>query len=451
MRSSQTITLFSHRQEVPQRSSSFVVSALTHGAVIAMLLYGILSPPRIQVRNPPERFTLRHLDLNLPDPIKPRAPGAINYPGPKSPADGGKPAEQLAALRQSVQAKPGPQTLVQPKLPDPPKPTIETPTPTVVLWTPEKVPVKAIVLPKLDKPVMANVRPSIELPNAEVNLADIRMDSSDLSRKNLPILPSTTSPVVVHGPDLPQKVPSSTTNSTAPPTPATVLSLSDLQMKQGTVFLPAANQSASANSPGALAQGQAKDTSQAGHGNPASNGGGSGQSAGGSNGQPSSGQGTGNQLTADRIKLPIDGQFGSVVTGASLDSKYPEASPIWRGRMTYTVYLHLGLAKAWILQFSLPRTVDAAAAGDVSHIEAPWPYNIIRPNLAPGEINADACMVHGYVDKAGRFEALAIVFPPDFTQAQFVLDSLRQWEFRPATQHGQPIKVEVLLIIPDIE
>jgi hypothetical protein len=111
----------------------------------------------------------------------------------------------------------------------------------------------------------------------------------------------------------------------------------------------------------------------------------------------------------------------------------------------------VGLAKSWILQYSLPRVADAAAAGNSTRLEAPWPYNIVRPNLAPGTINADALMVRGIVNAAGRFEALDIVFPQPFAQAEFVLSSLAQWQFRPATQGGQIIPVEVLLIIPDIE
>jgi hypothetical protein len=74
----------------------------------------------------------------------------------------------------------------------------------------------------------------------------------------------------------------------------------------------------------------------------------------------------------------------------------------------------------------------------------------VRPNLAPGEINADALMVHGYLNQTGHFESLAIIFPPRFTQAKFVLDALQQWQFRPATQNGADIKVEVLLIIPEV-
>ena len=122
---------------------------------------------------------------------------------------------------------------------------------------------------------------------------------------------------------------------------------------------------------------------------------------------------------------------------------------VWSGRLAYTVYLPVGLAKSWILQYALPRAGDAAAAGNITHIEAPWPYNIVRPNITPGAIDADALMVSGFVNQAGRFEAMAIVFPPQFAEAQFVLSTLAQWQFRPATQNGQNVKVEVLLIIPE--
>jgi len=83
-------------------------------------------------------------------------------------------------------------------------------------------------------------------------------------------------------------------------------------------------------------------------------------------------------------------------------------------------------------------------------LEAPWPYNIVRPNLTAGAINADALMVHGFVDEAGRFESLAVAFPPEFPQAEYVLNALTQWQFRPAEENGRPAKVEVVLIIPEV-
>jgi hypothetical protein len=59
-------------------------------------------------------------------------------------------------------------------------------------------------------------------------------------------------------------------------------------------------------------------------------------------------------------------------------------------------------------------------------------------------------MVHGFVNEAGRFESLAVAFPPEFPQAQYVLSALAQWQFRPAAENGHPARVEVVLIIPEV-
>jgi hypothetical protein len=161
------------------------------------------------------------------------------------------------------------------------------------------------------------------------------------------------------------------------------------------------------------------------------------------------GYGIVNSPLSAHITRPKEGQFGSVVVGSTLTEKYPETAELWSGRLSYTVYLPVGLARSWILQYSLSRA--DSPAGATTRVEAPWPYNIVRPNIAPGTIDADALMIHGFVNQSGRFEALSIAFPPEFAQAQFVLGALSQWEFRPATQNGQNIKVEVLLIIPEVE
>jgi hypothetical protein len=73
----------------------------------------------------------------------------------------------------------------------------------------------------------------------------------------------------------------------------------------------------------------------------------------------------------------------------------------------------------------------------------------VRPNLPPGSINADALMIHGFINAAGKFENLSVAFPQPFPIAPFVLHALQQWQFRPAKRDGQAAKVEVLLIIPD--
>jgi hypothetical protein len=108
----------------------------------------------------------------------------------------------------------------------------------------------------------------------------------------------------------------------------------------------------------------------------------------------------------------------------------------------------MGVQKNWILQYAATREA-ASASGDATQPHAPWPYLMERPHLAPGDFNSDAVMVHGLLNTSGHFEALAVVFPSDFSQAKFVLSALQQWRFRPARQGGRIIAVEVLLIIPE--
>ena len=117
--------------------------------------------------------------------------------------------------------------------------------------------------------------------------------------------------------------------------------------------------------------------------------------------------------------------------------------------MAYSVYVHAGMAKNWILQYSLPRSADAAAGGENVRPDAPWPFDIVVPHGALSGFNADALMIHGFVNVAGRFEQLAIVSPRDFAQQAFMLSALREWQFRPASQNGQATAVEILLIIPE--
>jgi len=481
MRSSRTITLFTDRPEPPQKPTSFLVSILLHGVVIGLVSYVVIHSPGIKDPSRAERYNVRHLDLHRPEPSQQSSGGDIGYPGPQTTAQvkppGGKPALPIAAARKIPQLTPGAQTLVQPNLPFHLSPPQEVPVPTVVVWTPEHALVKAIVPPQPQKPTASDVRPSLEPPNEETNLADLGVSSSNLAAQNPLIQPSTTSPLVVHGPDSLQFPPETTSDSPAQPTPAAVMSLSDMQMPNGTVALPPINETASADRPGTPSPGRPDDHSPGGNGNPAGGAGGVGAGQGADTsadkqansaaGSPQSeakgeaaqaaatgsgsGSGSGNLPGTEKISLPKNGQFGVVVVGSSLEEKFPETAELWTGRMTYTVYLHVGLAKSWILQYSLPRAAEAAAGGNIGHIDAPWPFNIVRPNIPPGEINADALMVHGFVNREGRFEALSVAFPPEFTQSQFVLGALQQWQFRPAMQNGQSARVEVLLVIPEVQ
>jgi hypothetical protein len=468
MSSSPTISIFSAHPESDRQPYTFAVSFLAHGVAIALVLLGVISAPRMKPTAIAERYAVRHLDLeSLYPEVQRAAAGAIHAPNSHAkthelPKGGSADAEQ-SVMRQMIAAPPGRQTLIQPDIPKPAPLNVEIPVPTVVLWNAANAPAKVILAPQQQRPPVADMKPAIIKPNREQRLADVAIPSVNQPSLTQSILPSTTSPLIVQGPKPTPPAPITTAAGSAQPTAATVMSLSETHMAKGNVTLPPVNLSASTNSQGAVAAGHAKDSSQAGHGNPAGKAAGkSGESgaatasagSGNSANHTGAGQGSnsgsvlGNIPGTTRIVQPKEGQFGSVVVGSSLEEKYPETAEIWSGRMSYTVYLHVGLAKSWILQYTLSRSDSATAA--VQHIEAPWPYNIVRPNIAPGAIDADALMVHGFVNQAGRFEALAIAFPPGFAEAQFVLNALAQWQFRPATQNGQSVKVEVLLIIPEI-
>jgi hypothetical protein len=426
--------------------------------------------PRIRDRALTDHYTMRHIDLHAPEPREKHSVNSgIGYPGPRAvaqtPSLDAKPVDNPSNAQHIADLKQGPQTLVQPDLPKTVALTQETPVPTVVIWSPEKTEAKTIVPPPPQKQASANVQASIIPPNEEVNLSDLGISPTDFAHQNQPVLPSTTTPITVKGPDTVQQPPQTTSDAQAKPTAAAVLSLSDLHMKQGTITLPPVNQTASGNPAGSVSPAKPSDSSQAEKARGAGNAPGAvpDKSANiataivpqgnGESGIAHPGAvdnaGLNNGPSVNRITMPKDGKFASIVVGAGQEEKYPEAAAVWNGRLAYTVFLHVGLAKSWILQYSLSRADDAAAAGNATRLDAPWPYDIVRPNIAPGDINADALMVHGTVNAAGRFETLAVVFPPEFTESSFVLSALQQWQFRPAMQSGQNTPVEVLIIIPE--
>jgi hypothetical protein len=482
MRSSGTTSLFGQSTDRGQRPTSFVVSLLVHGIVISIVWFAVAyRPPFTRVVT--DRYSVRKLDLHMPDMQKLNPNPLIPYPSDHSSAHASRSASSAssapapAAMARTAQTKTGPQTLIQPDVPKPIQLSQEIPLPQVMIWAPNKVQVKTITPPQPQKPASSEAKPSVESPNQEIKLADVNVASSfHPSPKNI-VQPSATSPVTAHAQLQTQSPPVTTSQSALQATPVQILSLSDLRAKDATVNLPPVSETKASNSQGTLGPGQAqKSPSQSsanakaegsGNGqNPAAKPNGAGSGAGpnanapagsvagsgppghtGNTSGPGSDQGA--MAGATLITTPKDGRFSSVIVGDSLQDQYPEIGEIWNGRLTYTAYLRVGLTKSWILQYSLPRTGEAASAGTVQHLDAPWPFSIVRPNLEPGTVDADALMVHGFVNQSGRFETLTILFPEDFPRAQFVLAALKQWQFRPAAQDGQPAKVEVLLIIPE--
>jgi hypothetical protein len=464
MRSSpRTITLFAESTDLDQKPTSFLASIFFHCLVIGLVSFVVFYSPRLDRRAIAQRYNLRRLDLSTPADAMPRPTASkVNYPTPTPKKLNDPSTGRPTTMRQVAQAPKGPQTLLQPDLakritlPDPVQ------VPTLMVWTPSKTVVKTIVAPQPAKPTSANITPSPAPPTQELHLSDVSIAASQIAHPKLAALPSTTSPIAVPGPAV-QLAPTSISQVSTQPAPAAVMSLSNVHMAQGTVVLPPVNESASSKSQGLLAPGEAHDSApgtgnrdgKGGSGTPA----GAGSGPKGNAGTMADGRaadsplptsdGTGNQIRSTKITLPKNGQFGSVVVGASLGDQFPEMTRVWAGRLAYTVYLHVGLARSWILQYSLPLSEEAASGGNISRLDAPWPYNIVRPNLGIDPSESEAIMVHGFVNQSGHFEGLKVVFPPQFPQTQFVLASLEQWQFRPAARNGQLARVEVLLIIPE--
>jgi hypothetical protein len=153
---------------------------------------------------------------------------------------------------------------------------------------------------------------------------------------------------------------------------------------------------------------------------------------------------------------PVNGVFDVVVVQSSPSEAFPQNSSSLSGRPVYTVYLQVGSAKEWILQYCVPNGMagpiqagNLVKLGNPTPLAAPYPVMTMRP---PGDWRKGNgyLLVHGFLDTSGRFRDLAVVPDRDTSanQGEALLEYLAQWEFRPALQDGRPVMVEVVLAVP---
>jgi hypothetical protein len=479
MRSCTPLSLFHEPLTAPTKSSSVAVSFAAHLVVCACVYIGLRYSPRLIGLSQPQQAMVRLIDVSLPQ--SERASPAAGARASTGSSSSGAAAERevLGAMAAPVSMRQHTQTqiLVQPDAPPDMLLAHPVPVPTMLAWSAPAIPTRTVVLPPRREVITEKIRPSLEAPNREPTPADLKMASSTLSSSLSTIAAGTPSPIVIQRREATAALPQSAAPSPAQPTAARILSVSNLRSVEGKIAVPLANagvrprdagwlSSAAVVNGGAGAPGvQASNGSgQSGHsgkanaeGSGAADNGASGpqdESHGASAGtgaalfqaqEPGAGLDGGDEARYSHLRLPRDGQYGMVVVGSTLAEQYPETVDLWAGRLVYTVYLHVGSGKAWILQYSLP---SGAATGGMRP-EAPWPFDLLQPHLDAADYSADAVVVHGFVDVNGKFERLAVVFPTDFQKTRFVLNALQQWVFRPAKQNGQPAKVEVLLIIPE--
>jgi hypothetical protein len=482
MGSSLPISLFSVEPKTRAKPFTFLLSIVAHVLVAGLIAYGFIFAPRIDMRSAADRYVFRQVDITLPDDVRPQhSANSAMYPGQNSTAHSESahslPAAPTSSPLQAPKLHLADRTIVQPDIPINQLVT-KAKLPSLLLWSAQRPKLQLITPPQPQKLAINNTKPVLTRPTPETHISDVPVSSTQFESKLPMPTPSRSAPVVVSGATVADLLPESSSKTSLQASSAAMLSISEEEMAKGTIALPPVNQTQAGSENGAMRPGKAGNSSQSGAGESNSNGaekgaqqsrgaagntpgtagahngnssGTSGNSgnANGNAGGGNGGGGEGSEPSFTRMTLPQNGTFGVVVVGASTSDEFPETAKLWGGRLVYSVYLHVGLARSWILQYSLPSKIEAASAGaNINHVDAPWPTYIVRPSGSQPNVNADALMVHGFVDEAGHFESLALVFPPQFSQTRLLLQALQQWKFRPAKHNGQIARVEVLLIIP---
>ena len=455
------------------RPSVFFVSLVLHVGTVALVVLGFLSIPQFRPLRKGDAFMMREVELNRPDlPDQRSSKNDQYYPDAKSKAaDASNAMKEQAAPASQHQFEALPvarHTLIQPDVPLNKLVMKDAPMPAVLLWSTPVAKVKVLAPPIQHPSNTALIRPSITRPTDQIEPSDIAMTATPFTTMAPMPPPSASSPVKVQGPSPTPRVPETSSLASTLPASAAVLSVSDTKVTNGVIALAPLNQTAAGTKDGGMVDGHTGNSPVNGQGNAdskgrdttgsearASNGKGAGskpgEQASAQGGTPSAAagaSGAGQGAGGAHIALPPNGQYNVVVVGSSLKEQYPEIQDVWGGRLVYTVYLHVGLSRSWILQYTLPAEAEATHSGSSNRLEAPWPYSIVRPAVIPAEVNADSLMIHGYVDQGGKFESLGFAFSPGSFDLTYVLKALQQWQFRPAKLNGQVARVEVLVIVP---
>jgi hypothetical protein len=158
---------------------------------------------------------------------------------------------------------------------------------------------------------------------------------------------------------------------------------------------------------------------------------------------------------------PEDGVFDLVVSQSALSELVTNADGIMKGRPTETVYLEVGTSKAWILQYCGSgddrRTEESTSPGWVYFLVdfpqpmiGPYPSITVRPP-APLLPRKEYVLVHGLITTEGVFDKLEVLKTRSRDLLSMLEPSLKKWRFRPASRQGEPLPVEILLLIPPIE
>jgi hypothetical protein len=155
-------------------------------------------------------------------------------------------------------------------------------------------------------------------------------------------------------------------------------------------------------------------------------------------------------LYADRLRsLPVSTLSvplhpASRTIPASIDGRF-------RGRNVYTMVIPIEnlveYSADWIIWFA--QRESKAGVGELN-VRAPIPlrkFQSVEP-VAPGARTELRVQIAGVITKDGKFEVRALLrnLAPAIETA--VLRDVQSWEFKPATQDGAPVDIDVVIEIP---
>jgi hypothetical protein len=213
MKSSHTIMLTLFTESTEPRRDPFIVilSVLMHVVILFVLSFALMYTPRVNDRGLTRRYSVHLLDLHAPLlPFKPSAAKDVLHSTQQSAthasSGGGKPsARQLAIPEQMAKLKPAPQILLQPSVPPDVLLPEQPPLPSMMTWLEQKFQDRKIVLLSQQPPRIARVQPALDPPNPKLKLSDVGISSTAFFTKTLALMPSTTTPIAVNGPEQPGK------------------------------------------------------------------------------------------------------------------------------------------------------------------------------------------------------------------------------------------------------
>jgi hypothetical protein len=154
-----------------------------------------------------------------------------------------------------------------------------------------------------------------------------------------------------------------------------------------------------------------------------------------------------------RTVHPANGNFDVVILQSVTRDDLPDVGGTLSGNPVYTVYLSVGDAREWLLEYCIPASVNPRASSyqvnidDPGAVSAPYPVSTVIPRNVFELLHAENIVLHGLLSVAGLLREVKAT-NMESALAREVLPLLSQWQFRPALRDKVPVEVEILLIIP---